>query len=77
MYTFEFESIVSDLKISVYGEDYKEAMDKIKEMNIPDLKKSHLKLVEVFESYDDAMYMDAGLDSMPDVENLDDEQNED
>jgi len=77
MYTFEFETLTSDLVITVFGENYKDAIDKIKEMNIPDLKKSHLRLVEVFESYDDAMYMDADLDSMPDVENLDDEQNED
>lgn len=62
MYTFEFETLTSDLRISVFGEDYKEAMDKIREMNIPDLKKGHLKLVSVFESYDDAMYFEPDFD---------------
>lgn len=75
MYTFSFETMTSDLNISVYADDYKEAIDKIREMGIPELKKGHLKLVEVFESYDDAMYFDAGIDDMPDVENS--EENED
>jgi hypothetical protein len=74
MYTFEFEVLTSDLTISVFGEDYKEAIDKIREMNIPDLKKGHLRLVSVFESYEDAMYMDAGLDDVKDVDNTDDEK---
>jgi hypothetical protein len=38
------------------------------------LKKGHLKLVSVFESYEDAMYMDAGLDDMPDVDNPNDDK---
>jgi len=57
MYTFEFETLTSDLVITVFGENYKDAIDKIREMGIPDLKKGHLKLVSVFESYDDAMYI--------------------
>ncbi len=63
MYQFDFRlDGLDESTITVLGETYAEAEEKIKELGIPKLKLSMLILVSVLETYDDAMYFEPDFD---------------
>ena len=61
MYQFEFE-VNGGGSIIIMGDTYAEAIEKIKEINVPNLKVKDLLLTSIIETYEDAMYFEPDFD---------------